>query len=63
MLVVFESTVVSSRLRNLDEMREFATPPSAALALRDGKWVQLSSEELLPGDVIALARAGVQMHT
>ena len=50
MLVLFESTVVTSRLRNLDEMRELATPPSAALALRDGKWTPLSSEELLPGE-------------
>ena len=109
MLVVFESTVVTSRMRNLDEMRELATPPSAALgecpaqlatrappqghlrpllpastlpcspflssphcalptccllllfgngaALRDGKWTALSSEDLLPGDIIALSRA------
>ena len=57
MLVVFESTVVTARLRNLDEMRELATPPCAALAYRDGKWRQLSSEDLLPGDLIALARA------
>ena len=57
MLVVFESTVVTARLRNLDEMRELATPPCAALAYRDGKWRQLSSEDLLPGDLVALARA------
>lgn len=57
MLVVFESTVVHSRLRNLDEMREFATPPSAAMALRGGKWTTLSSVDLLPGDIIALNRA------
>ena len=57
MLVAFESTVVTSRLRNWDEMREMATPPSAALALRDGKWTELSSEDLLPGDIISLARA------
>ena len=57
MLVIFESTVVTSRMRNLDEMRELATPPCAALALRDGKWTPLSSEELLPGDIISLARA------
>ena len=57
MLVVFESTVVTSRLKNLDEMRELATPPSAALALRSGKWVTVSSESLVPGDIVALRRA------
>ena len=49
--------VVTSRLRNLDEMRELATPECAALALRGGRWVPLSSTELLPGDVVALSRA------
>lgn len=34
MLVVFESTVVTSRMRNLDEMRELATPSCAALGER-----------------------------
>lgn len=48
---------VFTRLRNLDEMRELATPPSAALALRAGKWTALSSNDLLPGDIIALTRA------
>ena len=57
MLVVFECTVVSSRLRNIDELRELATPPSAVYALRGGAWVALSSEELLPGDLVGLARA------
>ena len=57
MLVAFESTVVTSRLRNWDEMRELATPPSAVTCLREGKWTTLSSEDLVPGDIIALARA------
>ncbi|KAL1526413.1 hypothetical protein AB1Y20_015125 [Prymnesium parvum] len=57
MLVVFECTVVKSRLRNLEEMRSLATPASSVLVLRDGSWRSLSSEQLLPADLVALRRA------
>ncbi|KAL3934035.1 MAG: hypothetical protein SGPRY_000012 [Prymnesium sp.] len=57
MLVVFECTVVQSRLRNLEEMRSLAASTTAVLALRNGTWRSLSSEDLLPGDLVALARS------
>ena len=89
MLIVFESTVVHSRLRNIDEvfffshsppffpyvalpfflyitvlvgfrsieMREYSGGACAALALRAGKWQRLSSEDLLPGDLVSLSRS------
>ena len=57
MLVVFEATVVKSRMRNTDEMRSMANPASRCTVLRAGRWVALSSEALLPGDLISIARA------
>jgi cation-transporting ATPase 13A1 len=57
MLVLFECTVVKSRLRNVDELRELATPASSVLVLRSHRWQTLSSVSLLPGDIIALARS------
>ena len=56
MLLVFESTVVQSRLRNIDDLRELAAPASAVNVKRNGKWTQLSSIQLVPGDLIELAR-------
>jgi len=57
MLVVFEATVVKSRQRNTEEMRAYSAPASRVCALRAGKWEELSSEALLPGDLISIARA------
>ena len=56
MLIVFEATVVKSRMRNTDEMRALANPASRVTALRQGRWVALSSEALLPGDLVSIAR-------
>ena len=38
MLVVFECTVVNSRLRHADEMRSYSAPPSRCHAFRRGRW-------------------------
>ena len=57
MLVVFECTVVNSRLRHADEMRSYSAPPSRCHAFRRGRWEALSSADLLPGDLLALERA------
>jgi len=56
MLLVFESTVVKQRLRNLDTLRAMRRPPYAVHAFRSGKWQQLSSEDLLPGDLVSVSR-------
>jgi cation-transporting ATPase 13A1 len=57
MLVVFEATVVKSRMRNTDEMRSMSNPASRCTVLRHGKWTALSSEALLPGDLLSISRA------
>ncbi|THH17172.1 hypothetical protein EW146_g3599 [Bondarzewia mesenterica] len=57
MLVVFECTVVWQRLRTLTEFRTMSVQPFPILVLRDSKWSALQSDELLPGDVVSVARA------
>lgn len=56
MLVMFECTVVGQRLRNLRELRSLTTPKQALQVYRQGKWVQLPGDALLPGDVISIGR-------
>lgn len=65
MLVMFECTVVGQRLRNLRELRSLTTPKQALLVYRQGKWVQLPGDALLPGDVISIGRpsGGTSAHT
>ncbi|PCH41918.1 endoplasmic reticulum Ca-transporting P-type ATPase [Wolfiporia cocos MD-104 SS10] len=56
MLVVFECTVVWQRLRTLTEFRTMSVAPYAIQCLRDGKWVTVQTDDLLPGDVVSVAR-------
>ncbi|KAL7749695.1 putative cation-transporting ATPase 1 [Sorochytrium milnesiophthora] len=57
MLLMFESTVVSQRLRTLREFRTMSQQPFSMYVYRHAQWQQLSSEELLPGDVVSVVRA------
>ncbi|CAL1710696.1 unnamed protein product [Somion occarium] len=56
MLVVFECTVVWQRLRTLTEFRTMSVAPYTVHVKRDGKWVSVLSDDLLPGDVVSIAR-------
>ncbi|CCM06202.1 uncharacterized protein FIBRA_08445 [Fibroporia radiculosa] len=56
MLVVFECTVVWQRLRTLTEFRTMSVAPYPIQCRRDGKWATIQSDELLPGDVVSVAR-------
>ncbi|KII85628.1 hypothetical protein PLICRDRAFT_166290 [Plicaturopsis crispa FD-325 SS-3] len=56
MLVVFECTVVWQRLRTLTEFRTMSVVPYAIKCLRDSKWTTIQSDELLPGDIVSVAR-------
>jgi cation-transporting ATPase 13A1 len=53
---MFECTVVGQRLRNLRELRSLTAPKQALQVYRQGKWVQLPGDALLPGDVISIGR-------
>ena len=63
MLVMFECTVVTQRMRNLKELRSLQTPKQPIQAYRHGKWGQLPGDALLPGDLVSIGRprGGEQM--
>ena len=56
MLVIFESTVVKSRQRNLEELHHLKPPAMSLLVHRAGKWDRREAADLLPGDVVSIAR-------
>ena len=56
MLVAFESTVVWQRQRTLSEFRGMSIKPYEIYAYREKKWVEIKSDELLPGDLVSVGR-------
>lgn len=56
MLLVFESTVVFQRLKNLQEFRTMSIKPYPINVFRDGEWSLVSSETVCPGDIISIVR-------
>ncbi|KAK4541847.1 hypothetical protein LTR36_007379 [Oleoguttula mirabilis] len=56
MLIVFESTVVWQRQRTLKEFRGMSIKPYELYVYREGKWVEVFSDELLPGDLVSVGR-------
>ncbi|KAL8711826.1 MAG: hypothetical protein Q9220_003770 [cf. Caloplaca sp. 1 TL-2023] len=56
MLVGFESTVVWQRQRTLNEFRGMSIKPYEIWVHRVGKWEQITSDKLLPGDLASVGR-------
>ncbi|KZV70146.1 endoplasmic reticulum Ca-transporting P-type ATPase [Peniophora sp. CONT] len=56
MLVAFECTTVWQRLRTLTEFRTMSVEPYPIMVKRDNKWLEISSDSLLPGDVVSVVR-------
>ncbi len=56
MLVGFESTVVWQRQRTLNEFRGMSIQPYDIWVYREGKWGQITSDQLLPGDLASVSR-------
>ncbi|PLW18388.1 hypothetical protein PCANC_08835 [Puccinia coronata f. sp. avenae] len=56
MLIVFECTTVFQRLRTLNEFRTMSIKPYLINVYRNGKWSQVMSEELVPGDLVSVLR-------
>jgi cation-transporting ATPase 13A1 len=56
MLVMFESTVVWQRQRTLVEFRGMSIKPYDMLVYRLGKWTEIQSDMLLPGDLVSVSR-------
>lgn len=56
MLVGFESTVVWQRQRTLNEFRGMSIKPYDIWVYRQNRWEQITSDKLLPGDLVSVAR-------
>lgn len=56
MLVAFESTVVWQRQRTLVEFRGMSIKPYDMWVFRLGKWTEVQSDALLPGDLASVGR-------
>jgi cation-transporting ATPase 13A1 len=57
MLLVFEATVVKSRLKNMTSLRQMASrPPQNIYVYRKRAWKLVPTSELLPGDLCSLVR-------
>jgi cation-transporting ATPase 13A1 len=56
MLVAFESTVVWQRQRTLNEFRGMGIKPYDIWTYRLGKWEEVQSDKLLPGDLVSVSR-------
>ncbi|KAK9718854.1 putative cation-transporting ATPase 1 [Basidiobolus ranarum] len=57
MLLVFESTVVFQRLKTLKEFRSLSMQPFKIHARRNGRWIEVQSDELIPGDLCSIVRS------
>jgi len=57
MLIVFECTVVFQRLRTLNEFRTMSIKPFQIFAYRALQWVEISTTDLLPGDIVSITRS------
>ena len=56
MLVGFESTVVWQRQRTLNEFRGMSIQPYEIWVYRQNRWEQITSDKLLPGDLVSVGR-------
>ncbi|KAG5645949.1 hypothetical protein DXG03_004741 [Asterophora parasitica] len=56
MLIVFECTVVWQRVRTLTEFRTMSVAPYPILCYRDGAWIKIQTDTLIPGDLVSVVR-------
>ncbi|KAM7212340.1 hypothetical protein V8F06_012276 [Rhypophila decipiens] len=56
MLVMFESTVVWQRQRTMNEFKSMGIKPYEIWVYRLGKWTEIPSDKLLPGDLVSVTR-------
>ncbi|KAH3900405.1 ion-transporting P-type ATPase SPF1 SCDLUD_003384 [Saccharomycodes ludwigii] len=57
MVVMMEAANVFQRLTTLKEFRTMGVKPYAINVLRNGKWVQLQTDQLLPNDLVSITRS------
>ncbi|KAJ0406574.1 hypothetical protein P43SY_004463 [Pythium insidiosum] len=56
MIIMFEGVTVMGRLKNLQTLRGMGNQPRDMYVYRQNKWSSLSSDMLVPGDIISIKR-------
>ncbi|KAK4050538.1 putative cation-transporting ATPase 1 [Microbotryomycetes sp. JL221] len=56
MLVTFECTTVFQRLRTIKEFQSMNIKPYTIKVRRENKWIDIQSDDLLPGDLVSVVR-------
>jgi len=57
MLVTFEVVLVKHQLRNMQEIRRMGNQPHIVQVFRQHKWKSIRSDQLIPGDLVAIVRS------
>ena len=55
-LLMFEATTTFSRIKNIKTLRGMGQEPWRIKVLRDGQWMERSTEDLVPGDLVSVVR-------
>lgn len=57
MLILFECTLVHQQLRNMEEILNMGNKPYKINTYRNRKWSEISSDQLIPGDIVSITRS------
>uniref|UniRef100_A0A0A1X7L2 Probable cation-transporting ATPase 13A1 n=1 Tax=Zeugodacus cucurbitae TaxID=28588 RepID=A0A0A1X7L2_ZEUCU len=57
MMIIFECTLVGQQLHNMAEIRKMGNKPYVINVLRQNKWRQINSDQLVPGDIVSMTRS------
>jgi magnesium-transporting ATPase (P-type) len=55
-IFMLEATTAFQRLRTFNTLGNMASKPTPLMVYRDAKWHQLTTTDLVPGDLISLTR-------
>ncbi|CCI46489.1 unnamed protein product [Albugo candida] len=56
MIVMFEGVTVMGRLKNLQTLCGMSNEARNVYVFRDGKWIIIKSDRLVPGDIVSITR-------